>query len=124
VRREQPPQDFRPLRVSSVYDSGSDDDSLRTRRCERGTGIGDIHKFAGRFDEAKPLHEKAIALEPANENPELDYAEYFLELARKDDAAEGEKGGDSPSGRGGLIPRAACPREIRSDPRTLESTCP
>jgi tetratricopeptide (TPR) repeat protein len=46
------------------------------------TGIGDIDKFAGRFDEAKPYYEKAIALEPNEESHELDYAEYFLDLAR------------------------------------------
>lgn len=48
------------------------------------TGVADLHKVAGRFEEAKPLYEKAIALEPTNENHELDYAEYFLALARKD----------------------------------------
>ena len=47
------------------------------------TGVGDLHKFAGRFAEAKPYYEKAIALEPGNENHELDYAEYFLDLSAK-----------------------------------------
>jgi tetratricopeptide (TPR) repeat protein len=46
-------------------------------------GVGDLHKFAGRFAEAKPYYEKAIALEPENENHELDYAEYFLDLSAK-----------------------------------------
>jgi tetratricopeptide (TPR) repeat protein len=51
-------------------------------------GVADVHKFAGRFAEAKPYYEQAIALEPHDENHELDYAEYFLDLARKY-AAEG-----------------------------------
>ena len=48
------------------------------------TGVGDLHKFAGRFAEAKPYYEKAIALEPEDENHELDFAEYFLDLARQE----------------------------------------
>ena len=48
------------------------------------TGVGDLHKFAGRFAEAKPYYEKAIKLEPRDENHELDYAEYFLDLAAKE----------------------------------------
>ncbi len=51
------------------------------------TGVADIHKFAGRFDEARPLYEKAIALEPTNDNHELDYAEYFLDLAHHEQEA-------------------------------------
>ncbi len=48
------------------------------------TGVGDLHKFAGRFAEAKPYYEKAIALEPEDENHELDFAEYFLDLASQE----------------------------------------
>ena len=53
------------------------------------TGVGDLNKFAGRFTEAKPYYEKAIALEPDVADHELDYAEYFLDLARLEkDAGE------------------------------------
>jgi tetratricopeptide (TPR) repeat protein len=53
------------------------------------TGVGDVHKFAGRFEQAKPYYEKAIALEPDDENHELDYAEYFLDLATRESEREG-----------------------------------
>lgn len=45
------------------------------------TGMGDLHKFAGRFEQAKPYYERAVALDPTDDNLELDYAEYFLDLA-------------------------------------------
>lgn len=55
-------------------------------------GAGDVHKFTGRFAEAPPYYEKAIAAEPNEANHELDYAEYFLDLAReaKDETARAE----------------------------------
>jgi tetratricopeptide (TPR) repeat protein len=52
------------------------------------TGVGDLHKFAGRFEEAKPFYERAIALEPADENHELDFGEYFLDLATREAAGD------------------------------------
>ncbi len=56
------------------------------------TGTGDMRKFAGRFAEAKPYYERAIALEPTEANHELDYGEYFLDLAKqeKDEARRAE----------------------------------
>jgi tetratricopeptide (TPR) repeat protein len=44
-------------------------------------GAGDVHKEAGRYDQAVPLYESAIALEPSDANHELDYGEYFLTRA-------------------------------------------
>jgi tetratricopeptide (TPR) repeat protein len=55
------------------------------------TGVGDVHKFAGRFEEARPFYEKAIALEPDDENHELDFAEYLLDLATREEEREGAK---------------------------------
>lgn len=48
----------------------------------------DLHKFAKRFDEAKPLYERAIELAPDNANAKLDYAEYFLDLAAQSSETE------------------------------------
>lgn len=44
-------------------------------------GSGDLHKHAGRFEEAVAHYEKAIALEPGEANHQLDYGEYFLQRA-------------------------------------------
>ena len=46
------------------------------------TGAADLHKFAGRYEEAEPLYRRAIELEPKNPYPLLDYGEYFLDRAR------------------------------------------
>lgn len=53
-------------------------------------GLGDLHKLAGRFDEALPYYEKAIAAEPLNAHTELNFAEYFLARATLSDASPGE----------------------------------
>lgn len=42
----------------------------------------DLLKFAGKFAEAEPLYQKAIALEPASDLHHLDFGEYWLTRAR------------------------------------------
>lgn len=43
--------------------------------------LAELDKFDGKFDEAKPLYERAIALEPQNDLHHLDFAEYWLDVA-------------------------------------------
>ena len=45
-------------------------------------GMADLHKLAKRYDQAIPLYERAIALEPDQALHELDYGEYFQTRAR------------------------------------------
>lgn len=47
-------------------------------------GMADLHKFAKRYDQAIPLYERAIALEPDQALHELDYGEYFQTRARQE----------------------------------------
>lgn len=51
-------------------------------------GTADLHKAAERFDEAVPLYERALALEPDDPEHLLDYGEYFLERAMTSESAE------------------------------------
>ena len=51
-------------------------------------GMADLHKFAERFDEAAPLYERALALEPDVAEHLLDYGEYFLDRAEAEQSPE------------------------------------
>ncbi|HEU4429313.1 MAG TPA: tetratricopeptide repeat protein, partial [Myxococcota bacterium] len=45
-------------------------------------GAADLHKFAGRWEQAEPLYLRAIELEPDNPYHKLDYGEFFYDRAR------------------------------------------
>ncbi len=47
-------------------------------------GMADLHKFEKRFEQAIPLYERAIAVEPDNAMHELDYGEYYLDRAKEE----------------------------------------
>jgi tetratricopeptide (TPR) repeat protein len=60
------------------------DDALAANPSNAGAlaGSADLHKFAGRYEQAEPLYRRAIELEPKNPYHLLDYGEYFLDRAR------------------------------------------
>ncbi len=58
-------------------------------------GVGDLHKFAGEWDEALPYYQRALEADPNNFENHLEYAEYL------DDLAE-----ERPERRAALLPEA------------------
>jgi tetratricopeptide (TPR) repeat protein len=50
--------------------------------CDALVGRADVLKLSGRFDEAQPHYERAIALHPDDAEHELDFGEFYLDRAR------------------------------------------
>lgn len=59
--------------------------------------LGDVHKFARRFDAAEPLYRQALELAPDDALRRLDFGEYWLDRARLE---------RDPAGRGRLLVEA------------------
>jgi cytochrome c-type biogenesis protein CcmH/NrfG len=51
-------------------------------------GLADLHKFADRYDEAVPLYERALQLEPSDAEHLLDYGEYLLDRAEAEESPD------------------------------------
>ena len=54
-------------------------------------GMADLHKFADRFDDAVPLYERALELEPDDPEHSLDYGEYFIDRAYAEESPEARR---------------------------------